>query len=387
MSGLKQKIKKIFYDIPEPTFDPHFEVKMAENKDELEAAFRLLGQNSKELKCTIYSFLPQTVTAVAKYKNYVVGTIVLVKDSTLGLPSDQYYSDENMSLRQCGRQLVEIANLAIEQSFRPQSESIQHLLIKFAYQFIRKFSYGDVLLMNTHPQNEEFFTELWNFKHFGDVVKYKSAKNAYTVLLSWDIEEKIEKSFFDYFISNDVTKNVDRFINEPDPRLLFPVLKEGQLVNPVMTPELLEYFFVTKTAVYEELNLTARKLFLEIFLQFFGEAKIQRFLNIEREYFLKEYRTPTRAHVLIQSEHLQYTGKIIDISSQGCFIELNEKLRNIKDELTLSFKLGNQNISVTGNALWRNESQLLRYPTGYGIKFHKPKQEIIEELQSWIKTG
>ncbi len=385
--SLKQKIRQSFYKIPDTVFDQRFEVKIAETKDEFEAAFRLLGQQSKELKCTLHSFLPQTITAIAKYKNYIVGTIVLVKDSTLGIPSDQYYLDENTILRHRGEDLIEVTNLAVDPGFRLHSESIQHLLMKFSYQFVRKFSYGSVLLMNTHPNSEDFFTCRWNFHRFGDVVKYKSAKSAYIVLLAWPVYKQTQSPSPSLFTSNHGSQRVLQFINETDPRMIFPFLKEGQLMGPLMTPELLEYFFVTKTSVYEELTLSARKLFLEIFLQFFGEEKIQNFLNIEREFFLKEYRTPTRATVIIKSVTEEYTGKIIDISSQGCFIELHEKLKNNKDELTLFFKFGEQNLSITGRASWRNENQLLRYPTGYGIQFHSQHKEIIEELQSWVKAS
>ncbi len=383
---LKQKIRQSFYKIPDAVFDDHFEVKIAESKDEFEAAFRLLGQHSKELKCTLHSFLPQTVTAIAKYKNYIVGTIVLVKDSTLGIPSDQYYLDENTILRHRGEDLIEITNLAVDPGFRLHSESIQHLLMKFSYQFVRKFSYGSVLLINTHPNSEDFFACRWNFHHFGDVVKYKSAKSAYIVLLAWPVQKHSHASP-SIFNLNHANKYVEQFINESDPRMIFPFLKEGQLMGSFMTPELLEYFFMTKTSVYEELTLSARKLFLEIFLQFFGEEKIQNFLNIEREFFLKEYRAPTRGSVIIKSSADEYNGKIIDISSQGCFIELHEKLKNSKDELTLFFKFGEQNLSITGRASWRNENQLLRYPTGYGIQFHSQHKEIIEELQSWVKAS
>ena len=382
-----QRLRHLTYEIPAPTFDPQFTVKVADSKDELEAAFRLTGQHSKELKCSIYSFLPQTVTAVVKYKNFVVGAIIIVKDSTLGLPSDQYYLDENTHLRQQGEQLIEISNLGIDPSFRVQSESIQHLLIKFSCQFIKKFMYGSVLLINTHPQSEVFFTQIWDFQRIGEIVKYKSSKTAYIVLLAWNLNDQPKKTWFEIFQSSKVHKNIKKFLDQEDRRFSFPVLKEGQVISPVMTPELLEYFFVTKTSVYEELNLSARKLFLEIFLQFFGEAKIERFLNIEHDYFLKEYRAPTRAKVTIQGDSEKYSGKIIDISSQGCFVELNEKFHSLQENLTLSFRLGDQNLSVTGKALWRNENQLVRYPMGYGIKFHKPKQEIINELQSWIKTS
>lgn len=385
--NLMHKLKKFFYHIPSSAFDSHFEVKIANCKSELEAAFFLLSSKPRQLKCSIYTFLPQTVTIVVKYKGRVVGAMVLVKDSSLGLPSDLFYSDENSYLRKKGDQLVEIANLGVETDFRGKNESIQLLLMKYAFQFIKKFSYGNQLLMLVRPQSEEFYTKLWDFYRIGDLIKYKSSQQSSTVLLAWTVGRQSQKNWLKPARSFRSLKKRTAFLQTRDSRLSFPVLKEGQTITPVMTPELLEYFFVTKTSVYEELNLSTRKLFLEIFLQFFGEEKIQGFLNIEREYQLKEFRAPTSTEVTIQAHSTKYTGKIIDISTQGCFIELDEKFRSPQEDLTLSFRLGDQNLSVTGKALWRNENQLIRYPTGYGIKFDNPKQEIRNELQSWIKAG
>ncbi len=384
--GLLEKWRKISYQVPNAAFDPLYRVKIADTKEELESAFRLLSQNPKEMKCSIYTFLPQTLTVVVKYKNLVVGTMVLVKDSPLGLPSDNFYSDENNQLRKKQEQLVEIANLGIDLKFQQQRESIQHLLMKFTYQFIKRFTYGSVLLMSIRPQSEKFYTRVWNFSRLGDIIKYKSSRESFTVLLAWNLNAPVKKSWLEIFQNKELKKKVNFFLVKPDVRLIFPLLKFGQTVRPVMTPELLEYFFVTKTSVYEELNLSTRKLFLEVFLQFFGEEKIQGFLNIEREYLLKEFRTPTRAQVEIQAESQRFTGKILDISSQGCFVELNEKIKSLGD-VTLSFRLGDQHLSVSGKALWRNEKQLVRYPTGYGIKFHAPKPEILHEVQSWIKAS
>lgn len=384
--GFLERWRKISYEVPAAAFDPHFRIKIADTKEELESAFRLLGQKSNEIKCSIYTFLPQTLTVVVKYKNLVVGALVLVKDSPLGLPSDAFYSEENTRLRKRQEQLIEIAQLGIDTGFIKQSESIQHLLMKFTYQFVNRYAYGTTLLMSIRPRSEKFYTRAWDFYRLGNIIKYKSSREAYTILLAWELRRPSKKSWLEFFHNRSAKKSVSFFLIKPDVRLIFPVLKFGQTVRPVMTPDLLEYFFVTKTSVYEELNLTTRKLFLEMFLQFFGEERIQSFLNIEREYMLKEFRTPTQAQVVIQGESERYTGKILDISTQGCFVELNEKMNNLND-LTLSFRLGDRHLSISGKALWRNERQLMRYPSGYGIKFHVPKPEILHEVQSWVKAS
>jgi len=382
-NGWFQKLRDKRYQVPAMVFDPHFVVKVADTRDELESAFRLLG-GGIQLKCSIYMFLPQTSTIVTKYKGTVVGAMVLVKDSPLGLPSDQYFTDENTSLRHQGLQLVEITNMGVDPSFKQQNESLQHLLMKYSYQFARKYMAGNVLLMNVHPQSAGFYTKVWGFQRLGDVVNFKSAKNSLTVLLTWNLNKESKRNLAQSFATKDPQKNVALFLSERDTRMLFPILKEGQVISPVMTPDLLEYFFVKKSSVYEELTLSARKLFLEIFLQFYGEEKIQKFLSVERDYVLREFRVPTSTKVVVQAESACYMGKIIDITTQGCFIEMTEELRKEHHDLTLSFKLGDQTLSVTGKALWRNQNQLNRYPIGYGVKFDAPKQEILTELQSWV---
>ena len=95
----KQQVALIryFVAVPDMAFSSDFTVKVAETRIEYEAAYRLLyesylkigiiPEHSSGLRCTPFSVLPETSTAIVLYKNQVVGTVSRSEEHTSELQS------------------------------------------------------------------------------------------------------------------------------------------------------------------------------------------------------------------------------------------------------------------------------------------------------------
>ena len=70
-----------------------------------------LGHKSG-LWCTLHHLHPSTISFLAEKNEQPVGTISIIPDSRLGLPTDLIFPDEMSSLRNAGRRLCEVFSLA-----------------------------------------------------------------------------------------------------------------------------------------------------------------------------------------------------------------------------------------------------------------------------------
>jgi hypothetical protein len=382
--------------IPDFVWDPNFSVEIARNREDLEAVFKLqhetyvgrglIKPHPSGLRCTVYHFLPQTSHVVVKYKKSVVASMTLIADSSLGIPGDKYFSDEMTEMRKKGHKIVELSSFAVDRAFKISSKVMMHLLMKYSLNYVRRFMDCSQIVVNVHPSMANMYSTSWCFDKQSEVIKFHSSKSAYTMLLTHTLEKSFPRHFVKSFPSNELSRNAAKFVEATDNRFIYPYMAEGQVVHPVMSPELLEYFFIQKTNLYEELDLNTRQVFLEMYLQFFGEAEIERFLNLERDLTLKEFRIPVSTKVAIKVGPQFYVGKIRDLTSSGCFIEVPQEIRDPGNSLALTFKLGESQVHVQAKASWRNLNQQLRYGHGYGVRFDNQIHELRTELKSWLPT-
>ena len=242
------------------------------------------------------------------------------------------------------------------------------------------------VIISAHPSIAKSYCRNWYFSVKSEVIRFHSAKSAQTVLLMHSLEDQSSEYFLRSFPSKDARKNSAAFINNDDDRFIYPVGSEGQVAHPVMTPDLLQYFFLQRTSLYEDLDLTTRQIFLEMFLQFFGEQEIERFLNLERDLSLKEFRIPISSRVAIQVGHQVFLGRVRDVTARGCFVEVPHEVLGVHTSLSLSFKLGDSQVRVEGRTSWQNNQQQLRYGHGYGVCFDQQLEEVQSEIRNWLPS-
>ncbi len=389
-----QRMSHIGYLIPDLVWDSNFVIEIARTQEDLEAIFRLQHESylsrglmkpqASGLRCTIYHFLPQTNHIVVKYKNLLIASMTLVADSPLGLPAEKYFTDEINQLRKTGEETVELSSFVVEKGFQGWSEALAHLLMKYALNYVKKYMGSEQVILNVHPQVAKSFCKNWYFRKKSEVIRFHSAKSAQTVLLARALDGKSQNYFSRSFSSLQHSKNTAAFIALEDSRFRYPGTSEGQIMHPVMTPDLLQYFFLKRTNLYEDLDLATRQIFLEMYLQFFGEGEIEIFLNLERDMTLKEFRIPISSRAAVQVGQQVLLGRVRDVTARGCFVEVPNEILGRHTSLSLSFKLGAAQVRVSGRTSWQNNQLQLRYGHGYGVRFDQQIQEVQSEIRNWL---
>ncbi len=98
-----------------------FIVKIAETKEDLEGAFKVLHDcyvekdymqvHTSGFRLTPYHILPTTTTFIVKENSKVISTMSMIKDGALGVPSESLF--DLSFLRDQGLRLAEISSLGI----------------------------------------------------------------------------------------------------------------------------------------------------------------------------------------------------------------------------------------------------------------------------------
>lgn len=100
---------------------PGVKIKVAETKEEIEQAYKILhdtyletkliDEDSSGLRVTKYHALPTTTLCVVKRYEKVIGTFTIIQDSIFGLPIDA--TSDITELRKRNSKIAEISSLAI----------------------------------------------------------------------------------------------------------------------------------------------------------------------------------------------------------------------------------------------------------------------------------
>lgn len=371
-------------------------VMVAEEKHDFEMAFRLLHDSYFEsglmdkhisgLRCNSYSFLPHTTVIVLKKDDTVIGTVTLIRDSAMGLPSDEKYKAENDSLRENGRVLTEVSALAIDKKFRNQGHILTLFLTKYMYIYSKNHSDTEYLVCTVHPRAEDYHRALWGFERKGKIVSYDYVKGALAVYMNMPISAEHESASIKKYNSSDPTKNLLLYCLQDDQRFVYPNYQKGQILNMRMTPELLNYFFNIRTDLFSQLNDLHKKMFYEIYYYHFNKEHIDKYFPRTVQQVVREFRTPTKLRARIIHNENIIEAVILDLNSSGCYVSLFSQA-GVKhdDEVVVNFSLGDQEFVIKGNSRWKNNGTTNRFPTGMGVKFNVSVINLSKELKKWIK--
>lgn len=378
-------------NVPDFCESKDFVVKVAETRQELEQAFGLLhdcyvGQglmhpHDSNLRCNAFTLLPETTTIVVMYKNEVVGTVALIKDSPLGIPSDKEFSSENHDLRRSQRRLIEVSAFAVKKSFRQKGHAVSLMLMKYLYNYSQLMD-GNCLVCTVHPRAQDFYEALWLFKRRGPVVKYEMVNKAAAVHMHLDLNEEMKEKCILSYASDQLQRNLARWVLAVDTKYLYPVHRFGQVLDPVFNPQLLEYFFVRKTDVFSTLSDRERRIFAEIYQHFFGLEAIQDLAL--PNHGLREFRVPVSTSAGVSAGEHRIVTKVMNLTAEGAFISFQD-IEGFKsgDKVFLSFKLGERNFKVSGHLTWMNVGQTPHLPLGFGVKFGSRQNDLVNELKGF----
>src|SRR5437868_2216446 len=146
--------------------NPNIVIRLAHNQEEVEAANRLVFRNYVEdgfwendetqLQTNKFLHSPARIVFVVLDEGNFVGTMSLIEDSRLGLPSDSTQAALMQQLRNSGDKLAEISAFAMDRS----KTSYKNLFIfLWSYMLQYSFYYAEIdrLVASCKPKHADFY--------------------------------------------------------------------------------------------------------------------------------------------------------------------------------------------------------------------------------------
>lgn len=176
-----------------------FSLRAANNREMRESAYRLayeayhrkgyIPEEAAGLLANRFDALPDTVTLLALERHgerRTAGTLSMMFDSSLGLPSDEIFRDEVDSLRHSGRWLVEVCRLAISDA-HANSRDLLALFCSVPASFAMRVRGFTDLLLEVNPRHVPFYRRLLKFEILGSERPCPRVNGAPAVLLRIDL--------------------------------------------------------------------------------------------------------------------------------------------------------------------------------------------------------
>ena len=286
---LHQVLRKVFSYFPrrlrfaayrsfvdcDPSPDKKLVLKIAQTKEELEACFRLLHDayvasgfmepHPSGMRITIYHALPTTTTLCAMFDGEVVGTLSLIRESVFGFPLQSVFNLQEVREKE-GR-LAEVSALAVHPKFRNTGGKILFPLMKFMYDYCSTFFDTRHLVIAVNPNRIELYESLLFFERLkqATVDNYDFANGAPAIGASVDLhrapgllreayrDKPRRKNLFHYFVQSELRN------------IVMPSRRYFTTNDPVMTPDLMDYFFNKCTSTFDSLNDRDRGLLHSIY--------------------------------------------------------------------------------------------------------------------------
>lgn len=259
----------------EPHPDERLVLKIADTKEELEACFRLLHDayvgagymkpDPSGMRATIYHALPTTTTLCAKFDGKVVGTLSLIRESTFGFPLQSVFDLHDIRAR--GGRIAEASALAVHPDFRKTSGSIMFPLMKFMYDYCQDYFDTANLVIAVNPDRIEMYEALLCFERLeqAEVDNYDFANGAPAVGACLNMRTS-SASFKKFYGNRTRRKNLHIFFDKSKLKnIIMPNRRYFTTNDPVMTPELLDYFFNQCTSGLAKLGSHQRRLLHDIY--------------------------------------------------------------------------------------------------------------------------
>lgn len=248
----------------DPAPNERLTLKIADTQEELEACFRLLHDayvgsgfmkpDPSGMRVTIYHALPTTTTLCAKYDGQVVGTLSLIRESVLGFPLQRIF--DLTDIREKKGNIAEVSALAIHKRFRRTGGSILFPLMKFMYEYCTTFFDTRHLVIAVNPSHIEMYESLLFFERLTQnvVENYDFVNGAPAVGATLDLS-LAPAIFKKHYGSKPPKRNLYAFFTEVKlPNIKLPPRRFYTTNDPVLTPELLDYFFNVRTKVFSQLS-------------------------------------------------------------------------------------------------------------------------------------
>jgi len=383
-ASLRFAIYRLMVDC-DPAPDSRLELKIAETQEELEACFRILHDayvasgfmkpDPSGMRITIYHALPTTTTLCAKYDGRVVGTISMIREGVFGFPLQSVF--ELGHVRAKGGKLAEISALAVHPDFRKTGGAILFPLMKFMREYCAEYFDTRHLVIAVNPEKIELYEALLFFDRLQEKVveSYDFANGAPAVGATLDLKYAAEL-FKAGYKGRPTHKNLYKyFFRLKLPNIRIPQRRYFTTNDPVMTPELLDYFFNKKSQVLDSLDDRRKALLWSIYTMVEYRAVLPMLAGASlpshpmRQHQRYSINCPGEVRFGLPDAAQAYVFNVIEVSLRGFQAESALELP-LQAEGVAMIELGKGELSqVTVRVMRRRDTEAGAF---YGFKLEEP---------------
>lgn len=379
---LRNILKAVVHSLPKKVRDPIYRrlihldfsppgqlvLKLAQTQNELEQAFRLLHDeyvraglmkpHPSGMRITPYHALPSTSTLIALWDNEVVGTLSIIRESAFGFPMDRIFDTQN--LKNNGARLAEISALAIKKNHRQNRGHILFPLLKFVYEYCMKYFGVDYMVVACHPKHIEFYESIIGFERFGDKIdNYDFVNNAPVVGGFLELKSAYQKQVNNYGLKKS-SKNFFHYVFENNLKnIQYPDRQYFKIDDPILTPELLEFFFSQKCDVLNSLSDRDKAILRSLYkkpdyLEVLPTPQTDHSKGLIRSQL--RYDVKCRGRICFGAKEIPIRVRDVSLNGIQAFVEgsLSSGKKVTIDVIISDFSVA----SLQGWAVWRKEDNV-----------------------------
>lgn len=332
-------------------FDNNILVKLADTKDEIIAALKILhdsyvkmgfiDESTHKIRLTKFHALPTTLIVIVKYKDEVIATSSIFPDSKLGLPIETEF---NISpIREASATICEISSLAIREDFQKNGGKILTPILVFLFRLIFKNLKIESVVIVIHPNAGPFYQHILGFKKLSrKIVQYQTVNGAkgqafYTI--SKETYFYLKKTFSHF----PPDRNLYHLMYEKDlgSQFVFPWDEYWDGLSFILPPDLFHTLFEKIFPINEMLSSKEKATIREAY----ENPSHRNIVDCEEADFAmirvySRYVCSVNANIIMQDKNT-FPGSIYNCSTGGfgLFVNFNIAPFAIGDELDFSMDL------------------------------------------------
>ncbi len=262
---------EVDYDLPSDLI-----FKQAETEDEIRQAFRLvhdsyveldyMDRTESELRFSIFHALATTIVLVAKIGDEVIGTISIVPDSAIGLPSDTTW--DLSKYRQKGKMIAEVASLAIKKTYRMRRGKILLPLCKIMFMYCERIFKLDGIVIATTLEVEPFYLHVLLFEKVVEKTgqKHHMVKGNPSTCCYLEFNQNLKESYKKIYNKKKKSRNLYHFFVEAEtPNIQLPMqraaLQSYNLKKNIASNEMLK----KEPSLMRDLSFTEKRVLRNLY--------------------------------------------------------------------------------------------------------------------------
>lgn len=359
------------------------DVRIAKTKCELEQAYQLVHNAYLEagftkgdgtgIRFNAYHALPGTTVLIVTVRNQVVGTISLIQDSFLGLPSEKAFNLQKFRAR---GHIGEVSALAVAPEYRAKRAEVLYGLIRLMARYTLERTGVKYWVISVNPKHRTFYQWLLGFKEFGEAKTYDFANGAPAIGLYCDLRN-LKSDLLKCYESHPTQSNFYRYCFEEAEALFgLPDRPYFSQSDPVMSPSILRYFTQEKTALWNHLPAREIEYLRRIYCHPTYRSLLQTPTHIQGRDL--RFSVAYRAKVVLTERCLEVT----DISLRGIKLKASENY-GLGEKLKLHLQMGpHRKTLIEAHVRWRRKDVVGCVIKNHTLEWIRMAEHHLAELLS-----